>query len=415
MKTKILNPSILLPSLLAVLFYNSATLPSQAGATRVSQPLDQEPQTRPDEPANWTKLLLETTTRPRLFKGSEGRYHLLYELVATNLTGKDVIIDQIDFVDFSNRKAGNVLSTLSGENLLMMTRAANPNEGNFPVKPGEVRIIFVNLDFNTENDTPPMIAHRIQYHTRKNGKLDQKDLQETILPIATKLKKPIRIAPPLRGTGWLACGGYAASTGHRRALMPIDNKLRCAQRFAIDWIKVDKEGFTTKGDHKNVESAACYGAPVYAVENGEVVAVVSKFENQPVGTASDDIYQPGGNIVVIKHPGEFYSFYAHLKPGSIKIKEGERIKRGQQLAAVGNSGNSDGPHLHMHITDAPGPLSADGIPYIFGKFTRVGRIEDMNAAIGRDTACAKQEIKEINNETCTDALVREGDIVDFGD
>ena len=75
--------------------------------------------------------------------------------------------------------------------------------------------------------------------------------------------------------------------------------------------------------------------------------------------------------------GGRYDFYAHLKPNSIRVEEGDNVSRGQQLAQLGNSGNTTAPHLHFHIMDAPLPLgAAHNLPYVFDSFRYQGRIED---------------------------------------
>ena len=60
--------------------------------------------------------------------------------------------------------------------------------------------------------------------------------------------------------------------------------------------------------------------------------------------------------------------WAHLQPGSVRVKVGDHVKRGQVLGLVGNSGNSSEPHLHFHVTDAASTLGAEGIPYAFPAF-----------------------------------------------
>ena len=57
-----------------------------------------------------------------------------------------------------------------------------------------------------------------------------------------------------------------------------------------------------------------------------------------------------------------YPVYAHLQPGSLRVKLGDKVRRGQTLGLVGNSGNSTEPHLHFHITDANSPLGSEGLP-----------------------------------------------------
>ncbi len=66
-----------------------------------------------------------------------------------------------------------------------------------------------------------------------------------------------------------------------------------------------------------------------------------------------------------------------MQPGSIRVKVGQKLKVGQVIGLLGNTGNSDGPHLHFHVMDGPGPLSSNGVPYRFTNFTVEGRVENI--------------------------------------
>ena len=68
-----------------------------------------------------------------------------------------------------------------------------------------------------------------------------------------------------------------------------------------------------------------------------------------------------------------HAFYAHLQPGSIRVKVGDRVHRGQILGLVGNTGNSTEPHLHFHISDASSPLGSEGLPYLLPSFEVEGK------------------------------------------
>ena len=72
-----------------------------------------------------------------------------------------------------------------------------------------------------------------------------------------------------------------------------------------------------------------------------------------------------GNHVVVEHAGGEFSLYAHLQTGSVQVKAGDPVKRGQVLARLGTSGNSTEPHLHFQVTDGPEPLLSAGIPIQF--------------------------------------------------
>jgi murein DD-endopeptidase MepM/ murein hydrolase activator NlpD len=62
-----------------------------------------------------------------------------------------------------------------------------------------------------------------------------------------------------------------------------------------------------------------------------------------------------------------------LQPGSIRVKPGERVRAGQLLGLVGNSGNSTAPHLHFHVSDRPSILEGEGLPYGIDRFSVEGR------------------------------------------
>jgi murein DD-endopeptidase MepM/ murein hydrolase activator NlpD len=80
-----------------------------------------------------------------------------------------------------------------------------------------------------------------------------------------------------------------------------------------------------------------------------------------------------GNRVVIDIGGGQYAYYAHLQPGSVRVKKGDRVRRGQLLARVGNSGDAREPHLHFQLTDRPDVLASEGLPHLFERYrTRSG-------------------------------------------
>lgn len=70
--------------------------------------------------------------------------------------------------------------------------------------------------------------------------------------------------------------------------------------------------------------------------------------------------------------GGHYAFYAHLQPGSLRVRLGERVRRGQVIALLGNSGNSSEAHLHFHVSDANDPLMSEGVPYVFDRYALTG-------------------------------------------
>jgi murein DD-endopeptidase len=185
------------------------------------------------------------------------------------------------------------------------------------------------------------------------------------------------IGPPLRGGAWLTANGPSNESGHRRALIPIGGMPVIAQRFAIDYVRVDTAGRTVSGDRTRNENFYAENADAIAVADGIVVATKDSIpENVPGPTSRAvpiTLETVGGNFVILDIGGGRYAFYAHLRPGSLRVRAGDRVRRGQVLGLVGNSGNSTEPHLHFHLADGSTPLGAEGIPYLHDSFELLGR------------------------------------------
>jgi murein DD-endopeptidase MepM/ murein hydrolase activator NlpD len=75
-----------------------------------------------------------------------------------------------------------------------------------------------------------------------------------------------------------------------------------------------------------------------------------------------------GNVIVLDVGGGRFAFYGHVQRGTLRVKTGDKVRRGQVIGLIGNSGNSDEPHLHFHVGDSPSMLEAEGVPYLIDRF-----------------------------------------------
>jgi murein DD-endopeptidase MepM/ murein hydrolase activator NlpD len=91
-----------------------------------------------------------------------------------------------------------------------------------------------------------------------------------------------------------------------------------------------------------------------------------------------------GNYVILDLGRGQFAVYAHLQPGSLKVKFGDHVNAGQLLALLGNSGNSDAPHLHFQLTDANSPMGSEGIPCELERFTQLGILGDQEAVLDNE-------------------------------
>ena len=114
-----------------------------------------------------------------------------------------------------------------------------------------------------------------------------------------------------------------------------------------------------------------------------------------------------GNVIVIDVGDGRFATYAHLKAGSLQVKQGDRVVEGQVLARIGNSGNTLGPHLHFQIADAPEPLSGEGLPFALRSFELVGRIASLPGLLSGTAwaANAAQPARAVSGEMPLENMV----------
>jgi murein DD-endopeptidase MepM/ murein hydrolase activator NlpD len=160
-----------------------------------------------------------------------------------------------------------------------------------------------------------------------------------------------------------------------------------SQRFAIDWIKADAAGMSRgAGDPQDPASYYAYGQEVLAVADGRVVSVLDDRSDRPVPVPDPALDRENaahittGNHVILSIGSGRFPMYAHLQPGSIRVRVGDRVRRGQAIALLGNSGNSTEPHLHFHVAANDRPLEADGLPYVHDRFGLTARVGGDRAA-----------------------------------
>ena len=184
------------------------------------------------------------------------------------------------------------------------------------------------------------------------------------------------LAPPLKGKRWVIGGGCCTPYSyHRGPRFPINGAIRVAERFAIDFVQLTDADNLASGAVEDLKSYAFFGDEIHAAAAGTVVASENGWlpEQVPGKLPADaTIQMAGGNYAVIDIGDGRFAFYAHMQPGSLRVKVGDKVTTGQVLGLLGNCGNTDTPHLHFHVMDGPSPLLANGLPYVFTAFTGEG-------------------------------------------
>jgi hypothetical protein len=331
-----------------------------------------------------------------------GKAHLAYELHVTNMSQWDLSLSSLEVIDGDN--SSRVLATFSQADL----------EGMIPRRTAEktllaaqqTGVIFVWVTFDRLQLAPARLSNR--FKVKLGDYPEALDVQTRPLAVT---KNSLVIGAPLSGDRWVAANGPSNTSGHRRALIPIDGHAAIAQRFAIDWVQVGKDGKTYGGDPKDNKSYYAFGHDALAVANGVITAVLDGIPNNVPGINSRaqpiTLANVGGNFVQLDLGGGLYAFYAHLQPGSLRVKVGDKVRRGQVIGLVGNTGNSTEPHLHFHVSNSPEPLGAEGFPYALRTFEVQGSTEMQGDEINAQLA------QPGKFETRTMAIPADGEIVKF--
>ena len=306
---------------------------------------------------------------PTAFRAG-GEQHLVYELHITNFGDQEVTLKGIDALD-GRRQLGRRAGLDLASSVLRPGQRDAVGWARLRLGPGLRAVVYMWITLDGRAAIPAALGHKIAVTTAGSDK----ELGLRAARIAVR-RDAVVIGPPLRGGDWMAGNAPSRSSGHRRALIPVGGRAAIAQRFAIDWVRLRADGKTFSGDRASNRSYRAYGAEAVAVADGVVAAVKDGIPENVPGLTSRAVPMTletlAGNYVTVDIGGGRFAFYAHFQPRSLRVKKGDRVRRGQVLGLVGNSGNSTEPHLHFHVSDSPSPLGSEGVPYVMPSFETKG-------------------------------------------
>lgn len=219
---------------------------------------------------------------------------------------------------------------------------------------------------------PTKVTHKFDFRDTVNNK----DVTMEGATFSPRLgESPVVIASPVKGNNW-AFINQSTLEYHFFVIFFLNGKLFRGERFAFDNLRVDSTMTQIcNGDPTVNSNYYNYRDTLYAVADGIIVSVKDgAVENNGnmhdhLPTKVEDL---GGNYLVLKFGNDLYAFYAHCVPNSFFVNTGDIVKEGQPLALLGNSGNSDAPHLHFEITDGPDILFSNGVPFVLKHFIKQG-------------------------------------------
>jgi hypothetical protein len=338
---------------------------------------------------------------------------LIYELHITNVTRELLELQRI-VVSNASIDHADPLQVVQGETLASNIKQFGVEKGYAEtqvVRGGFRAVVFMRLEFEQDASVPSQLRHDISYEISdiENLVVDH----STEFTVSVSQKKPIVLGPPVGDGLWLCSGTPERhhSTGHRGSFRTSEGRLGDRARYAIDFVGMSESGSVLAAPKVSVnlpdpaalvasslkptsephshslseglikielplergEGFVGYGAEILAVADGTVVSVLDGIpdnEKPLPGVRSvpmNTFENVGGNNIVLDIGAGNYASYSHLKHGSIRVMKGDAVKQGQVLALLGNSGNSDGPHLHFHITDAK-TWGGEGQPFVLEEY-----------------------------------------------
>lgn len=335
---------------------------------------------RPDSQAVLSPLGFQILNRPAPVLGADRRMHLVYEVQAVNQSPRSVEIRKV-----APRAQGNRLGQpFTGSRLAERTRN-NAGSGGTTLGPGESAMIFIDAAYSRARKRPSALSHAISL-AWPDAQNPSETERLTFIGASTRVsrQRAVLLTPPLRGNKWVAANGCCTMNPHRSATLAIDGTIRVPERYAIDFVRLGAQNRLFLGPQADLFSYRYYRTPILAAAPGRVVDVRRNLPEQIPGTMPTDatIQNAGGNHVVVDIGKGRYAFYAHMATGSIRVKVGQRVRRGQVLGLLGNSGNTDTPHLHFHVMNSPSPLQASGLPFVFRGFRGQGLLRNLDELQG---------------------------------
>ncbi len=322
-------------------------------------------------------LSLRVPKNPQAVAASDGRTHLTYEILATN-TGKNAIT----ITAFDIGTPTESLARYSGESLASrMSPLGDAMASTTRIDSGMTATVWIDVALAANVTVPTELRAQLS----AQGAPGENPVPLLTTPVDAKPARLIRA--PLAGADWGALEACCdAPNHHRRGQRAVDGRLRLPERFAIDFVRFDKDGDVHRGDGKSNADYYGFGAPVLAVADATVVDVLSRYAdlvpNAPLPEPT--LPEAGGNHVVLDLGDGTFAFYGHLKAESIKVKTGDKVHAGQVIAALGNNGSSTFAHLHFQLMDTRNFALSEGIPFRFERFELVGRFDDRSERIVRD-------------------------------
>lgn len=330
--------------------------------------LQRAPAASGPETSTWPlQLEMRVPFEPTAFP-SAARVYLTYELYLTNFTNAPLTLRRIEVLDAA-ADAAQPIAAFQGEQLAALLQPVGA-PGEAPPKRQQLAaggsvVVYLWIALDQAASLPKQLKHRVfTADSAAEGAM-----------IGTHHSDLQVLASPVTGADWVASDAPSndEDNHHRRGIFLFEGHALISRRYAIDWMQM-QNGATFSGDARDKRSYHAYGKPVLAVADGTVVAARDGLPDNVPGHEGFSPAVPmtpdtiGGNTITLALGKGQFAYYLHLQPGSLQVKAGDRVKRGQVLARIGSSGDAREPHLHFQVTTSPKLLAGEGLPYLIERY-----------------------------------------------
>jgi Peptidase family M23 len=332
----------------------------------------------------------------------DGNQFLNFDMVVQNASRLTLRISQVE------------LSVYDSAHQLALRKSINTDAfapsitviGKQTLAPGETLDVF--NPFSEFESIVPLTELQYSFCLQRESNELEREKNQHRLPDDCDFRQQLVVSPrtypdktalilPLRGKIFV-WEGHDLYAHHLR--VPLSNsKVQSmgvtanSNDFASDFIYLDALGREYHDDPRKLDNWYGYGQPIYTPGAGVAIATANDIpENWFEDAGATEIGHPKlsagkdpkdiGNFVLIDHQNGEYSLLVHMKPGSVIVKPGDRLKSGQPVGRVGFTGDSIFPHLHYSLMDGPEVFKAWGLPAYFSSFHRVLGASSLNVKQG---------------------------------
>jgi len=307
--------------------------------------------------------------------------NIAYEL---EFSGMEIMTFVPETVEVLDADTGNLLYSPNASVLSKTAFPASvppPTEAELQNGTGKLPQPRISIWFVVSPGTvPDRLTNRVTFNRTAEGLAPLTVTSENIT--VRKDLAPIVVGSPVKGTGWAIMETTSPVVHHVTSQITMANVTRVPQRYAQDFILINTTtGTAFAGNMSIARDYYGFGQNLYAVGNGTVVYVRDGVPDIEITTQKPPVTVDSalGNGVVIDLGDNKYACYGHMVNGSVRVKVGDSVTEGQVIGLMGNTGNSDAPHLHFQvITDNPTVLGGEGYPIVYRSFTVTGRFDEEN-------------------------------------